>query len=337
MNGLKSIQEIEREIDEGFASSKLLDIGYAQSAWTLLSFNEDHYLKYLDEVGDEEMHVYCDIRLNALAYPLRVAFERAKRSAAPLENKLIDRDYQLSWEWLEAAEDYDQFNSIFPLWHRNRIEIEVSDDRLVIRNKHNSDRRYEAYNRLVRKEARTQPPPLSPPGKLLDLLMSRTTAGPDWFHVRFNRQLSAALVACVSPTLRAFAIYVTGQLAIRYVQPCGIPNNLHYDSGNDGRMASRKEGSSAERVGRSGLQDIGVGHAESRTIEATEVLHRHEIGNHRANPRHSNARIKWDKASGHRHSAARRSRKWILCARAIRLAEYQRGEKPMRVAKPDSE
>ncbi len=203
MNGAKRIEEIEREIDEAFASSRLLDIGYAQSVWTLLSFNEDHYLKHLHELGDEEMHVYSDIRLNALAYPLRVAFEGAKRSGDLLQNDLIDRDYQLAWEWLEAAEDYAQFNSIFPLWHRKRIEIEACGDRLVIRNTHNSDRRYEAYNRLVRKEARKEAPVRGPSDKLMRLLIRRTTAGTDWFRVRFNRQLTANLVEYVSPMMRS--------------------------------------------------------------------------------------------------------------------------------------
>src|SRR5947209_6091373 len=112
----EQIEAIEHEIDEAFAASKLQDVGYAQAVWTLLSFNEDHYVKHLHELSDEDMHIYVDIRLNALAYPLRVAFERAKRSGEPLKNELIDRDYQHAWDWIRAAEDYSQFCSIFPLW-----------------------------------------------------------------------------------------------------------------------------------------------------------------------------------------------------------------------------
>lgn len=74
------ICQIERDIDQTFAASGLPAIGYAQAMWTLLSVNEDAFLKALrDTSSGHDMHIFMDVRLNALSYPLRVCLERAEK------------------------------------------------------------------------------------------------------------------------------------------------------------------------------------------------------------------------------------------------------------------
>ena len=73
------------------------------------------------------MHIYTDTRLNALTYPLRVCFEQCLANAQVVRFELIDRHYELAREWLNAAVDYDQFCSMFPMWHRGRLDIAVAD------------------------------------------------------------------------------------------------------------------------------------------------------------------------------------------------------------------
>jgi hypothetical protein len=203
MSEQPGVEAIEVEIDEAFAASPLLDVGYAQAMWTVLSVNEDHYLKHLRVLGDQEMEIYVDTHLNALTHPLRAVFKRAERAASPLKNQLINRDYALAWKWIEASVQYDQFCTLFPLWHRERIKVEPSAGRLLVTNRHNSDRRYEAYNRFVRKEARKQSKTRGPSDSLLALLTSRMDIEFDSFRVKFNKELVSALITNVEPVMRS--------------------------------------------------------------------------------------------------------------------------------------
>ncbi|MET4491643.1 hypothetical protein [Bradyrhizobium sp. LA7.1] len=195
------VEDIEKEIDETFAASKLVEVGYAQAVWTLLSMNEDAYLKAITTLSDTEMHIFADVRLNALTYPLRVCLNRCKVTSEPIRSELINEDYQVAWEWLKAAEDYSQFCSMFPLWHRERLEISVTADRLTVANPPNTNKQYEAYNRLIRKEARSNPVVGSPNETLLQDIRSRTTIGKDWFRINFNPQLVGRLISFLSTTM----------------------------------------------------------------------------------------------------------------------------------------
>jgi len=192
-----AVRLAESEIDNSFAGSKLVEAGYAQAVWTLLSVNEDYFLKALAS-GDVDMHIFSDIHLNALTYPLRVCFVKAS-SGNDLRIALIDEQYKLAWDWIEAAQDYSQFCSMFPLWHRNRIRLNVVGDRLIVDYRDDLNREYEAYNRLVRKEGRpdVEPPPM--PDTLAELLSAATVAKSDSFGVNFNPRLVAALVSWLSP------------------------------------------------------------------------------------------------------------------------------------------
>ena len=204
MSTKERVEAIEREIDEAFAASPLLDEGYTQAVWTILSVNEATYLNQLRrDISDEEMGIYVDTYFNALTHPLRTAFKRAKRSSTALRNELIERDVALARKWLDAGVQYDQFSSLFPLWHRKRIEVEPSENRLIVKSSYNSDRRYEAYNRFLTKEGRKQAAPRGPSDDLLELIESRVSFEQDTFRVKFNRKLVAALIAYVDPVIRS--------------------------------------------------------------------------------------------------------------------------------------
>ncbi|MCK1705221.1 hypothetical protein IVA86_28405 [Bradyrhizobium sp. 146] len=114
-NSADFIRGIEQEVDETFATSRLLDTGFAQAAWTLLSMNEDAYLKAIHTLSGEELHIFADSHLNALTYPLRACLERCSIVGRRVQTELISEHYQLAWDWLRAADDYAQFCSIFPL------------------------------------------------------------------------------------------------------------------------------------------------------------------------------------------------------------------------------
>jgi hypothetical protein len=201
MRADRSIEAIEKDIDETFSASKLLDTGYAQAVWTLLSMNEDAYLKAIHTLSGEELHIFADSHLNALTYPLRACLERCSMVGQRVQTVLIDEHYQQAWDWLRAADDYAQFCSIFPLWHRGRVGLSVAGNYLLVNHRSSPDRRYEAYNRLIRKDARSSAEIARPDDSLIDEIDSCTSVGDDWFRVNFNPRLVKRLISFVELTM----------------------------------------------------------------------------------------------------------------------------------------
>ncbi len=194
------IRQIETDIDRAFAASELPEAGYAQAAWTLLSVNEDAFIEARrDASGDHDMHVFADVRLNALRHPLRVCLERAERKRTGLRDVMINEHYQLALDWIKSAMDYDQFCAIFPLWHRGRVRLAIDGNRLIVTRSADRKCEYEAYNRLIRQEARLEPDAGSMPDDLGMLLSSATTVKADSFYVRFSPKLVSALTSWLSP------------------------------------------------------------------------------------------------------------------------------------------
>jgi hypothetical protein len=199
----ETIRRAEKEIDDTFAASRLVDIGYTQAVWTLLSVNEDAFLKHLYELPQEQLHAFADNRLNAITHPLRVCLVRCHDYGGDIRHELVDEHYQLAWEWLDAAKSYSQFCTIFPLWHRGKINIKITDGVLNFSDMPNAEKEYEAYNRLIRKEARPERIVPQPNDQLLNFLLSRTTIGADWFRVNFNPELASRLISFISPAMTA--------------------------------------------------------------------------------------------------------------------------------------
>lgn len=70
---------------------------------------------------------------------------------------------------------------------------------MVVTHGADCNREYEAYNRLVRKEARPEPDAASMPDELRRLLASATTSKADGFYLKYNPKLVSALVSWLSP------------------------------------------------------------------------------------------------------------------------------------------
>lgn len=200
MQAEQTIRAIEREIDEWFETSNLLIVGYEQAVWTLLSMNEDAFLKNSTRLPAETMHVFADNRMNDLTYPLRVCLKRCKFLNTGVRREMVDEHYRLAWEWLKLAGAYSQFCSMFPLWHRGRIKLSVLEDRLIVDSTFNNDKTYEAYNRLIRKEGRPDAV-VNPDDSLLNLLVSKIAAGDTWFRVNFDPSLVSGLVSVLQPSM----------------------------------------------------------------------------------------------------------------------------------------
>ena len=121
------IGQIEHEIDTAFASNELVEVPFTQSAWTLLSVAEDHHFKIavMDPLPDQQAAVYVDGLMNALTYPLRVLHQLAPRTPITLRRHYVEAHYALALKWLDGAEDYAHFCSIFPLFHAGEITLSV--------------------------------------------------------------------------------------------------------------------------------------------------------------------------------------------------------------------
>ncbi|WP_338692206.1 MULTISPECIES: hypothetical protein [Bradyrhizobium] len=199
--------EAERAIDEAFASSSLLALPSNQAMWTILAVNEDIFLKMHTERPHEEMHMVSDRLLNSLTHPLRACMRRWKDSRRPVRRSYVSDDYGHAWQWLKQAENYDQFCTIFPLWHRKKLKLSVEGKRLLIEPAHEDDKTYEAYNRLIRKEGRDDPVLEQPPAELFKLLRDRTKLKETWFRLKFDREVVSRLVDFHrEPTSRRFTL-----------------------------------------------------------------------------------------------------------------------------------
>ncbi len=144
---------IEQEIDEAFASNALTDVPWTQSAWTLLSVVEDHHFRFtvIDPLPEREAAIYVDGLVNAMTYPLRVLRERAPRSPTTLDRRYHEAHYGLAQQWLDSAEDYTHFCSIFPLYHANEVDLSVHGNFLEPTDWSLADLSCEAYDRFVAK------------------------------------------------------------------------------------------------------------------------------------------------------------------------------------------
>jgi hypothetical protein len=152
---VRDIKEIEREIDEAFASNELTTVPWTQSAWTVLSVAEDYHfnIAVARPLPEREAAIYVDGLVNTLTHPLRVLRERAPKLPTSLDRRYIEAHYGLAHEWLGAAEDYNHFCSMFPLFHAKEIELNINEDTLEPTDWSSTDLSYETYDRFVGKRA----------------------------------------------------------------------------------------------------------------------------------------------------------------------------------------
>lgn len=196
----EAIEEIEREVDCSFASNALKNEEYAQAVWTLLSVTEDYFLKVFHHPEDV-MDIFTDVHMNALTYPLRVCQKECTQGERRLKKAYIEAHYKLAWDWLElATHGYTDFHTLFPLWHRGRIELAVEGKRLRVTTPL-QDKRYEAYNRVHLKDAKPKSTLKAPLPDFEELVASKTSVRNGWFRVNFDPELVKQLVSALKPTV----------------------------------------------------------------------------------------------------------------------------------------
>jgi hypothetical protein len=147
------LQQAECEIDTAFANNGLKAVPFTQSAWTVLSVAEDMHFKNMvvEPLPEREAAIYVDGLMNGLTYPLRVLHQQAPKDPTLLNPRYIEEHYALALQWLDAAEDYTHFCSIFPLFHAKEIDLTIVGDWLEPTDWSSTNLAYEVYDRFVAK------------------------------------------------------------------------------------------------------------------------------------------------------------------------------------------
>ena len=196
------IHNAEYEIDEAFAQNSLANLPFAQSAWTLLSVAEDHHFKIAVASPPEapQAAIYVDGLMNSLTYPLRVCHERSSKGVCQFKRELVDDHYALADEWLDRAEDYAHFCTIFPMFHAKEIDLEIRGNQIVPTDWSAIDMSYEVYDRFVAKRDPQHEVGLDPNPFQLELRANmRVTGG--MYSVRFTQKLMSQIAAAFTDQL----------------------------------------------------------------------------------------------------------------------------------------
>ena len=183
----EEIELVEREIDEAFAECELVDLGYSQSVWTLLSVVEDHHFKIrvYNPLEEEQQDIYVDGLLNALTYPMQVCHKSFPLHKKKINRMLIDSDYDAANKWIDKAEDYTHFCSIFPLFHNGEIELKISGKEIIPTDWTKYDLSYEVYDRFIKKR-HPEESVASDPNKVATSVRSQTRIKRDSFRLNFS-------------------------------------------------------------------------------------------------------------------------------------------------------
>ncbi len=194
-------EQAELAIDEAFAQNRLQETNQSQAIWTLLSVVEDIHLKamIIDQRSEKDLHVLIENTITAVTYPLRVLIS----NALPTDRvvcELVDQDYDAAVDWLEKAEQYTLFCLIFPLWHRNRVTIEIDGSNIVTAGWREQNFAYEAYNRLRRKNAKERPL-IEPSESLLLEIQRQTRIEGSSIVINYDPKFVAYLLVELAPTL----------------------------------------------------------------------------------------------------------------------------------------
>lgn len=180
------IKDIEKKIDSAFSENPLNGINYSQSLWTVLSVLEDKY-----------QHPQIYALLNAISHPISCIYKCNSHEPGPLIHELIDDHYGWANEWIDKAFTYDTFNTIFPLYWKGKISIEVEGDKILIEDWRGKDLRYDAYNMLVRKDGDIRESALNN-SRAIQLLKGHFHANKNRFQLNLTQKLVESLVKIYS-------------------------------------------------------------------------------------------------------------------------------------------
>lgn len=191
---IADLRQVEQEIDNAFASNDLAKVPFTQSAWTLLSQAEDHHFKIavMDPLPDPQAAIYVDGLINALTYPLRVLHRIAPRTSTNLNRQFIDEHYALALKWINDAEDYTHFCSIFPLFHAGEISLDVDGDKLEPSDWSSENLSYEVYDRFVAKRHPNKEKKLDA-SPVISALRARIRTNGGMYSVDFSHDLLSQL------------------------------------------------------------------------------------------------------------------------------------------------
>lgn len=184
----------EQEIDEAFSETELMNLGYCQAVWTLLSVVEDHHfnIRVCNPLEESELDIYVDGLLNSLTYPLQVCHKKFHVQSTGINRALIDDDYEAANKWIDKAEDYTHFCSIFPLYHNGEIELHIENNKVVTPDWSKYDLSYEVYDRFIKKRHPEIGEP-SDPNNIAEIVRAQTQIKGESFRLNFNPRLVEAL------------------------------------------------------------------------------------------------------------------------------------------------
>jgi hypothetical protein len=195
----KEILVIEKEINDGFARNALCDISYSQSIWTILSVLEDMFFKIrcIDKQSPNQIRIWSDIMLNSVTHPLRVLHSEGNCSIPNIENIYIDKHYEWAYDWLKEAREYNEFCTLFPLFHRKHINFSIENRCLNVIKNADVKYEYEAYNRIFIKEGNEEDRRISTT-EIIELLMPYVSCKDEQFDIDFNAEIIKKILSICS-------------------------------------------------------------------------------------------------------------------------------------------
>lgn len=208
MNDNDLISAAENAIDSSFGKSPLRSLGYAQAMWTLLSVVEDAHIKMaaIDDLDDDQLSAHIDEYINVISYPMRECHLRAPKKTMRLRRTYNADHYEQAMAWLNLSRDYRHFCSIFSLWHKSAINISASSSRLATSDWRNLDHRYEAYNRVFKKDGRQDWPRVDPDA-IAELIKPLIKVNVERFEINFSASIVSQILDRLKPTIfRRYAL-----------------------------------------------------------------------------------------------------------------------------------
>lgn len=195
----KKISAIEREIDEDFAKNPLCDIPYSQSIWTILSVLEDMFFKirYIDKQSPTQIRMWSEIMLNSATHPLRVLHSVNHYSISKIEYIYIDEHYKLAYYWLKEAREYNEFCTLFSLFHKEHIDFSVKNRNLDVIKNADVEYEYEAYNRIFIKEGNEEDRLINST-EIIELLMPYVSIENEQFKIDYNSEIIKKIISLCS-------------------------------------------------------------------------------------------------------------------------------------------
>jgi len=200
MQTANNIDEIEVAIDNAFAENPISQLPYSQAVWTLLAGAEEIHFRdsVIHPVTEVEMGIVVDGLINALTYPIRIVYKNCLRSSNSISYDLNDENYENCMNWLNNASDYLNFCSVFPLYRRKQLDIDVKGNQLIVRPKAVQNFAYEAYDRFTGKRDEHDAI-VADPNALVSTLIGKIHRQGQSFTVKFTRRLVEGVLRVFGP------------------------------------------------------------------------------------------------------------------------------------------